>query len=885
MGSYERQRSSKQPDHHPQQYRVQLAAPTSASAGLPLLMTTPAVLPRALADPRVASPRDILALQRTHGNRAVTRLIQAKLTVGPAGDQYEQEAERQAQQVMSGPAPRSPQPFQRQHDEPQVPTKPVIRRVAPGAKSEASQDIEDRLHALQGSGRPLPPGVRAQMESSFGVDFSGVRVHTGGEAVQLNRGLQAKAFTQGQHIYFGEGAFDPGAAAGQQLLAHELTHVVQQTGGTPGPSPFPRIQRYFTVQAADPLHPHRPAFTAAVDAQFPSQEFVEGQARRTTKRVRAAGNLRVSTQAHGGAAGWQPHGQTPPAAMNTLSLNVSQHGRMAIENTTAQPRAFYADNQIVIASNQQLRDIASPVRLVPGGGTVRVPTDPDPAHHDPTPKTLTKVAAQPNIPADHPSELAGQALINAAQNSECNNVVKLILGAAESARNVVLGRAADQTETEVEGRERLEPIYEIANFVATTNVGSGNVGNLATVTQTAVPYLQQPTVETNYNALAAPPPAALGINAGALPEVGEGYAIRSLAGVTRPGPVTFTNVSGTDVDDQYLEALQMLHAAGGMLDPIIRNMAADRARANRAMALKTFWGEHYAGVVAKDGSDTITYENYNRAPQWKWPINEAFNNLYRNMATFRQYIRGLGEVLQARNFPRQQQLIADFAHHLATTGIHVPARQQRMVDKAVDTAQGNIDNASDSAKEMMYFQMYGQRAGQSFHEKFTTSPSALASTANAMTLRVRTNLNLHRQDRQNALTPKIAAITAALNRNSTDAHLNATLQNRRATFGITSGQVMQDIAAATTIREVEEAAMRLNQANDDVWGDLHQELLLIDPTAAPPANRINFVAYVLTLINAYHIGGGVWGRGARVIHKRALQTVHAVASGLPSYIV
>src|SRR5262245_2998748 len=571
MGSYDRQRSSKKPDHPPQQHRVPLAAPTSASASLPLLVTTPAGLPWALADPRVTSPRDILALQRTHGNRAVTRLIQAKLIVGPAGDQYEQDAERRAQHVMSALAPRSPQPLQRQHAEPQVPTEPVIRRVAPGPTSEASQDIEDCLHALQGSGRPLPPGVRAQMESSFEADFSGVRVHTGGEAVQLNRGLQAQAFTQGQHIYFGEGAFNPGTATGQQLLAHELTHVVQQTGGTPGPPPSHHIQRYFTVQAADPLHPHRPRFTPAVDAQFPSQEFVEGQARRTTKRVRAAGNLRVSTEAHGGAAGWQPHGQTPLAAMNTLSLNVSQHGRMAIENTTAQPRAFYADNQTVTASNQKLQDLASPVRLVPGGGTVEVPTNPDPAHHDPTPKTLTKVAAQPNIPADHPSELAGQALINAAQNSECNNVVKLILGAAESARNVVLGRAADQTETNVEGRERMEPIYETANFAATTNVGSRNVGKLATATHRAVPFQQQPTVETNYNALAAPPPAALGINTAALPEVGEGYAIRSLALVTQPGPVTFTNVSRTDVDDQYLEALQMLHAAGGLLDPIIRN--------------------------------------------------------------------------------------------------------------------------------------------------------------------------------------------------------------------------------------------------------------------------------------------------------------------------
>jgi hypothetical protein len=70
------------------------------------------------------------------------------------------------------------------------------------------------------------------MEPRFGADFGGVRVHTGGEADQLNRQLNAQAFTHGQDIYMGAGKYDPASSDGKKLLAHELTHVVQQNGDT-----------------------------------------------------------------------------------------------------------------------------------------------------------------------------------------------------------------------------------------------------------------------------------------------------------------------------------------------------------------------------------------------------------------------------------------------------------------------------------------------------------------------------------------------------------------------------------------------------------------------------------------------------------------------------
>jgi hypothetical protein len=95
---------------------------------------------------------------------------------------------------------------------------------------QASDDVEQRLASQKGGGSPLPDDTRSFMEARLGADFGGVRTHTGGEALQLTRELKAQAFTHGQDIYFGAGKYDPDTSGGQRLLAHELTHVVQQTG-------------------------------------------------------------------------------------------------------------------------------------------------------------------------------------------------------------------------------------------------------------------------------------------------------------------------------------------------------------------------------------------------------------------------------------------------------------------------------------------------------------------------------------------------------------------------------------------------------------------------------------------------------------------------------
>ena len=87
-----------------------------------------------------------------------------------------------------------------------------------------------------------------QIEPAMGADFSGVRVHTGGQADALNRNLSSRAFTTRQDIFFKQGEYSPGSSSGRELLAHELTHVVQQDGD--------RVRRKLTVGAADDRYEH-----------------------------------------------------------------------------------------------------------------------------------------------------------------------------------------------------------------------------------------------------------------------------------------------------------------------------------------------------------------------------------------------------------------------------------------------------------------------------------------------------------------------------------------------------------------------------------------------------------------------------------------------------
>lgn len=89
-------------------------------------------------------------------------------------------------------------------------------------------NLESKLNSSKGGGSPLPHSIKTEMESGFGADFSKVRIHNDSNAVQMNKQLGSQAFATGNNIYFNQGRYNPSSPSGKHLLAHELTHTVQQ---------------------------------------------------------------------------------------------------------------------------------------------------------------------------------------------------------------------------------------------------------------------------------------------------------------------------------------------------------------------------------------------------------------------------------------------------------------------------------------------------------------------------------------------------------------------------------------------------------------------------------------------------------------------------------
>ena len=227
--------------------------PRSAGFGIPLAHATsnPAGRP---------GPAQLRHLQSTIGNRAVMRSlsqttprIQAKRTIDQPGDQYEQQADHVADKVMRMSLPES-----MATPVPSTSGAPALQRTSLDRDGKAPEPLQmssavsgdfgsttasPAVHEeLRSAGVPLTDAARDFMEPRFSQDFRHVRVHTGASAERSADALNAAAYTAGNHIVFGHGHFAPQTHEGQRLLAHELTHVVQQQGAPHAGVPS-RIQR------------------------------------------------------------------------------------------------------------------------------------------------------------------------------------------------------------------------------------------------------------------------------------------------------------------------------------------------------------------------------------------------------------------------------------------------------------------------------------------------------------------------------------------------------------------------------------------------------------------------------------------------------------------
>jgi Domain of unknown function (DUF4157) len=204
--------------------------------------------PASVARTRAAAAGSI---QRRLGNQGAQALgsqlvsRKAALSISQPDDAHEREAESVADAVMRMPAPAPSNPaVARAMDtggavvhrrcsacaQEEESERRVNRHASADAGPEVTPAIAANINALQGRGEPLPAASRAFFEPRFGADFSQVRVHTDTQAARTASSINAHAFTVGSDIAFASGQYAPGSSAGQRLIAHELTHVVQQGG-------------------------------------------------------------------------------------------------------------------------------------------------------------------------------------------------------------------------------------------------------------------------------------------------------------------------------------------------------------------------------------------------------------------------------------------------------------------------------------------------------------------------------------------------------------------------------------------------------------------------------------------------------------------------------
>jgi hypothetical protein len=163
--------------------------------------------------------------------------FQPKLTVNQPNDKYEQEADSMADRVMRmvnstqnentffKPIPLI---IQRKCQHCQEEEK-LYRKESSGAEVQGSNELDSYVGSLRSSGQALPESSRQFFEPRFGQDFSSVRIHTDSVAAKSAQSINALAYTTGNNIVFNSGQYSPDSESGKKLMAHELTHVVQQS--------------------------------------------------------------------------------------------------------------------------------------------------------------------------------------------------------------------------------------------------------------------------------------------------------------------------------------------------------------------------------------------------------------------------------------------------------------------------------------------------------------------------------------------------------------------------------------------------------------------------------------------------------------------------------
>ncbi len=700
-------------------------------------------LTHALVNPNLAPSTALIALQNGLGNRAVQRLIsrsaQTLPAVGPDGGEAEPEIQRQIENTQTG-------------------------------------------------GYRLDQTTQDKFGPALGADFGNVRIHTDDRADHLNRSLSAKAFTHGNHVYFTKGAYNPQSENGQKLIAHELTHVVQQGQAKPNRAGAVQrtvssdtgqgvIQRYSVVQPEN--YTRRVRGKKAAKPQMFNEMFLKQ--RLDTSVVDDLLNNERTYNLNSEEGHFE---QKPP-------LKVSQNGLLAMEHTTDQPKVFYADSTLVQSSRNTLEDIGSMVTLEPHTNKkLKVPKTPD-----------APVEGQVNeliMVSPAKSDPMSVALMDANQ---CDAVASKIIGssiktiaigkdltfypdsfrmddtgtlAAKSLNSMKNGDTAYEFSSNFKKHAKPEPELTIDKGIRKKFqkiIKAGGISDFV-LTELSHPRTPDHVIEQVYQAhkgkkTATRPratpivnyikshrdipalkkygetyrsdtiPPELGLNKDAEPEVGEAFSIvRSGEDVplvddngVYEGNLDFTSTSSIE-QGNALGDLQNIQGAGQKLNYL---RASIHTNFKRGMT----FNEHHAAVVAKDASDTVTFENYNRAVELRNLFGQTWDRLAGDFPEFNAKIQDdIEEVRQDTDSDPQIKLY-NVREAKKRELLKLKNNLTATVGLTSVQLQTNLDTKNKNA--MWYFGMYGPKnklnpdnTKQSFNEVWENSianPVTVRTTA------------------------------------------------------------------------------------------------------------------------------------------------------------
>jgi len=482
-----------------------------------------------------------------------------------------------------------------------------------------------------GPGQKLPEDVCGKMESFFRADFSGVRVHVGPEASAIG----AQAFTVGDAIVFAPGQYDPKTTRGQQILGHELAHVVQQRSG--------RVRNPFGAGLAvvqDPAleaEADRMGQRAVLSVQMapapgaPSWAGPRGAAALQPYKVLGSEKL-YSWEPEKRPWGGYPYAIVPPASMaaqhrkrptqsealflgrqdkttahvvyrsaGDVSLRVSDDNSMAIEDSDLgrrQPKTFFATDAVIAASNNTLTQVGSPVRLVRTGDTVTI---------------LTGWWSQTTLHGVRPS--FNNATPNALPQN-CNEIASTITGIANvdnAGENLMETRFRD-----LMGLGRHDDYSARAQDYVTQHGDAGNRNNRAL--------------------------SRRHLNQFANPGVGDTYMIHTVGQTEKDQLLN----EQADLMDGELSAPTRQRLTQIEQRLLVLAQAPTRVRdfeSNTDRQLN--WSYHFAAVVARSGGDCVSLENYARGdmrgagsdPRWYFQMYSQT----KTGQTFHEFHKGKGD--------------------------------------------------------------------------------------------------------------------------------------------------------------------------------------------------------------------------------------------------